>query len=125
MRFILFNAHTIAFYLDFNNGAPYYEVMRKRTTPKVMDACAESGASLRTWRILYELRAVQVAERAGISLGTLRKVENGDPSVSLGSFMEVVRSLGLLTQVTECLDPLNSDLGRARVTDNMPKRIRR
>jgi hypothetical protein len=39
--------------------------------------------------------------------------------------MEVARSLGLLTQIAESLDPLNSDLGRARVTDNMPKRIRR
>jgi transcriptional regulator with XRE-family HTH domain len=98
--------------------------MKKMITPKVMGACAEIGASLKTWRILYELKAVQVAERAGISLGTLRKIENGDPSVSVGAFMEVARSLGLLTPIAESLDPLNSDLGRARVTDNMPKRIR-
>jgi transcriptional regulator with XRE-family HTH domain len=99
--------------------------MKKLITPKVTDACAGFGASLKTWRILYELKAVQVAERAGISLGTLRKIENGDPSVSVGAFMEVARSLGLLAQIAESLDPLNSDLGRARVTDNMPKRIRR
>jgi transcriptional regulator with XRE-family HTH domain len=98
--------------------------MKKMITPKVTTACAEIGASLKTWRILYELKAVQVAERAGISLGTLRKIENGDPSVSVGAFMEVARSLGLLTQIAESLDPLNSDLGRARVTDTMPKRIR-
>jgi transcriptional regulator with XRE-family HTH domain len=99
--------------------------MKRLITPKVADACAEFGASLKTWRLLYELKAVQVAERAGVSLGTLRKIENGDPSVSVGAFMEVARSLGLLAQIAESLDPLNSDLGRARVTDNMPKRIRR
>jgi transcriptional regulator with XRE-family HTH domain len=98
--------------------------MKKNITPKVINACEEIGASLKTWRILYELKAVQVAERAGISLGTLRKIEKGDPSVGLDAFLEVVRSLGLLVQVTESLDPLNSDLGRARVTENMKQRIR-
>jgi len=98
--------------------------MKKFITPKVREACAEMGVNIKTWRILYELKSVQVAERAGISLGTLRKIEAGDPSVGLDAFLEVVRSLGLLKQLTESLDPLNSDLGRARVTENMPKRIK-
>ena len=38
--------------------------------------------------------------------------------------LEVVRSLGLLDKLAESLDPLNSDLGRARVSENMPRRIR-
>jgi hypothetical protein len=42
----------------------------------------------------------------------------------LDAFLEVLRSLGLLDSFARSLDPLNSDLGRARVTDNMPKRIR-
>ena len=83
------------------------------------------GKSLKTWRILYELKAEQVAERAGISLGTLHKIENGDPSVGIGAFLEVVRGLGLLDAFTESMDPLNSDLGRARINDNMPQRVRR
>jgi transcriptional regulator with XRE-family HTH domain len=98
--------------------------MKKVTTPKVKEACAEIGASIKTWRILYELKSIQVAERAGISLGTLHKIENGDSSVGLSAFLEVVRSLGLLEQLTDSLDPLSSDLGRARITENMPKRIR-
>jgi transcriptional regulator with XRE-family HTH domain len=96
----------------------------KRITKSVNNAFSEAGASLKTWRLLYELKAVQVAERAGISLGTLSKIENGDPSVSAAAFLEVVRSLGLLDKFTESLDPLNHDLGRARMTDNMPQRIR-
>ena len=96
----------------------------KRTSTSVKKAFTETGQNLKTWRKIYSLKAVQVAERAGISLGTLHKIEKGDPSVSAAAFLEVVRSLGLLDAFTESLDPLNSDLGRMRMTENMPQRIR-
>ena len=96
----------------------------KRVSTSVNDAFFEAGQSLKTWRKIYSLKASQVAERAGISLGTLHKIEKGDPSVSVRAFLEVARSLGLLDSFTESLDPLNSDLGRKRVTDHMPQRIR-
>jgi len=98
--------------------------MKKNITPKVSEAGAEIGKSVKAWRILYELKAVQVAERAGISPGTLRKIENGDLSVSMDAFFEVLRSLGLLAQLAKSLDPLESDLGRARMSENLPKRVR-
>lgn len=88
------------------------------------NAFAEAGGSLKNWRLIYELKAAQVAERAGISVGTLHKIEKGDPSVSVSAFLEVVRSLGLLDAFTESLDPLSHDLGRARLSDKLPKRIR-
>jgi transcriptional regulator with XRE-family HTH domain len=87
-------------------------------------AFGEAGEYIRTWRKIYRLKAAQVADRAGISLGTLRKIENGDPGVGLGAFLEVLRSLGLLNAFTESLDPLNSDLGRARLEKALPERIR-
>jgi transcriptional regulator with XRE-family HTH domain len=98
--------------------------MKKKTTPKVRSAAKAAGESIRSWRILYELKAEQVAQRAGISLGTFSKIENGDPSVGLDAFLEVVRSLGLLDRFEQSLDPLETDLGRARMTDTMPKRVR-
>ncbi|MDR3305618.1 MAG: helix-turn-helix domain-containing protein [Clostridiales Family XIII bacterium] len=98
--------------------------MKRKATPTVEETFAEVGESIRTWRKLYALKTVQVAERAGISLGTLRKIECGDPSVGLGAFLEVLRSLGLLNVFAESLDPMNSDLGRARITENLPKRVR-
>jgi transcriptional regulator with XRE-family HTH domain len=98
--------------------------MSKQLTRATEDAFKEVGESIATWRRIYALKASQVAERAGISLGTLRKIENGDPSIGVSAFLEVLRSLGLLRNLTESLDPMNSDLGRARVTDRLPKRIR-
>jgi len=96
----------------------------KTNTKIVNDAFSEIGEYLKTWRRLYKLKASQVAERAGISPGTLYKIENGDHSISTSAFLEVARSLGLLDALTTSLDPLSSDLGRARVTENLPKRIR-
>lgn len=96
----------------------------KKVSTSVNNSFVETGKNLRTWRVIYALKAAQVAERAGISLGTLHKIEKGDPSVSVAAFLEVARSLGLLDVLTESLDPLNSDLGRARVSENMPQRIR-
>jgi len=110
-------------YLDIGAKIPENLCMKK-ISRSVNDTFTEIGKSLKTWRLVYALKATQVADRAGISLGTLHKIENGDPSVSAAAFLEVARSLGLLDTLAESLDPLNSDLGRARVTENMPKRIR-
>ena len=96
----------------------------KNNTQIVYEAFSEIGGHLKTWRKIYVLKAAQVAQRAGISLGTLNKIENGDPSVSSAALLEVVRSLGLLDALTDSLDPLNTDIGRARVSENMPRRIR-
>ena len=96
----------------------------KKATGQVNIASAEIGIHIKTWRRIYQLKATQVAERAGISLRTLQKIENGDLSVSAASFLEVTRSLGLLEPLVNNLDPLNTDLGRARASDSLPKRIR-
>ena len=96
----------------------------KRTSSQVNSTFTEIGAQIKKWRMIYELKAEQVAERAGISLRTLNRIESGDPSISTAAFLEVIRSLGLLETLADSLDPLNSDLGRARVDESLPKRIR-
>jgi len=96
----------------------------KKNSQSVSNKSAEIGEHLKTWRKIHALKATQIAERAGISLGTLHKIEKGDPSVGMSAFLEVVRSLGLLDSLAESLDPLNSDLGRARFSEHLPRRIR-
>ena len=115
--------HYNNYYLDYLFIISYNSGMKK-ISQSVNNAFAETGTHLKTWRIIYSLKAAQVAQRAGISLGTLHKIENGDPSVSTAAFLEVVRSLGLLDKLVDSIDPLNSDLGRARVTENLPQRIK-
>lgn len=82
------------------------------------------GSHLSTWRKLQHLTAAQVAERAGISRGTLRRLEQGETSVGFDVFLNVARVLGALDRMVESLDPYETDLGRARADEALPKRVR-
>lgn len=87
-------------------------------------AAQRVGAHLAAWRKLQGLTAEQVAERAGLSRGTLRRLENGETSVGLDVLLNVARVLGALDRVVEALDPYGTDLGRARADEALPKRVR-
>jgi transcriptional regulator with XRE-family HTH domain len=83
------------------------------------------GEYLTTWRKLQHLTAQQVAERADISRGTLRRLENGETSVGFDVVLQVARVLGLLDRMIEAFDPYETDLGRARADEILPQRVRR
>jgi len=72
------------------------------------------GEHLRSWRMVQGLTAEQVCERAGISPMTLRKLERGDGGVRFETVLQVTRALGVLESLVDAIDPLRTDLGRAR-----------
>jgi transcriptional regulator with XRE-family HTH domain len=89
---------------------------------------ANMGENLRLARLRRQLSAVQVSERAGISLPTLRAIERGDANVSMGAYASVLLSLGLdkdLAQVGR-EDELGRKLQDAqiRVGKRAPRRAR-
>lgn len=98
--------------------------MRRPTPARVKRASKEVGAYVRTWRLLLGLTAQQVAERAGIDRGTLRRLETGDGGVSMETMLNVARVLGQLDRLVEALDPYSTDLGRARADQVLPTRVR-
>lgn len=53
------------------------------------------GAQIRLARKRRGLSATLVAERAGLSRPTLRAIEEGKPSVSIGAIANVLHCLGL------------------------------
>ena len=96
----------------------------KQTPPRVQRAATDIGTQLTAWRKLQKLTAQQVAERANIGLSTLRRVEHGDPGVTLETLLGVLRALGALDRMVDALDPYTTDLGRTRAATALPKRIR-
>lgn len=82
------------------------------------------GKQLRAWRQLQSLTIEQVAERAATSRQTVARLESGDDGVSIGIAFEVMRALGVLDAVVTAADPYESDLGRARADEQLPKRVR-
>lgn len=63
--------------------------------PATQRHLADLGENVRLARLRRQLSAVQVAERAGISLPTLRAIEHGDANVSIGAYASVLLCLGL------------------------------
>jgi len=91
----------------------------------VVAASASIGEQLVSWRKLLGLTAAQVADRAGIARGTLARLEHGDGGISLTGFLAVLQALGQLDRVVDATDPYETDLGRMRADELLPKRVRR
>ncbi len=53
---------------------------------------------------------ILVSERTGLSRLTIRKIEKGDPSVSIGHYLAVLNVLGLAGDLTKVA--LDDELGR-------------
>ncbi|AKT52152.1 helix-turn-helix transcriptional regulator [Arsenicicoccus sp. oral taxon 190] len=98
--------------------------MASPTPRPVTRALGATGEALRGWRVLQGLTVGQVADRAGISERTVKRLEAGE-GAALEHFLRVARALGLLDQVVAAVDPLQSDLGRMRADELLPRRPRR
>lgn len=98
--------------------------MARPLPAKTRISARHAGTHLTAWRKLQRLTAEQVADRAGISRGTLRRLENGETSVGLDVFLNVARVLGVLDRVVDAVDPYETDLGRLRAGQALPKRVR-
>jgi len=98
--------------------------MTRPVSHKVVKANAEIGEQLRTWRKLLRLTLEQVADRAGISVSTLRRIEKGDGGVSFQAVLSTARALGILDSIVSAIDPYETSFGRARADQTLPKRVR-
>jgi transcriptional regulator with XRE-family HTH domain len=63
--------------------------------PKYLKILGVMGENIKLARKRRKLTSIQVAERSGIDRGTLREVERGNPSVSMGAYFNVLRTLNL------------------------------
>lgn len=88
-----------------------------RTLPTaVADDLQAMGAAVRARRVARQETQRALAQRLGLSLRTLRDIEKGAPTVSLGSVVGVMWALGLRAQVEDALSGRPADLaGSARV----------
>ncbi|WP_339611705.1 helix-turn-helix transcriptional regulator [uncultured Planktosalinus sp.] len=63
--------------------------------PKTRRILDEMGENIKLARLRRKYSAEQVAERANISRPTLTAIEQGKPTVSIGSYLLVLQVLGL------------------------------
>ncbi|MBO0852340.1 MAG: helix-turn-helix transcriptional regulator [Nocardia sp.] len=98
--------------------------MKRPTPARTRRAARDIGGHISAWRKLLDLTAEQVAQRAGVARSTYRRLEQGEMGVSMETYLNVLRVLGQLDQAVKAIDPYETDLGRARADQQLPKRVR-
>ncbi|MEM9481168.1 MAG: helix-turn-helix transcriptional regulator [Verrucomicrobiota bacterium] len=85
----------------------------------------EIGQRLARQRINRRLTQRQLAQESGVSLRTLQRLENGETSTNLSSFIRVCRTLGLLDSF-EVMLPKNliSPIQQLKLQQAQPQRVR-
>lgn len=69
--------------------------MVRTTSPQACHASKALGAQVAAARKSRRWTVTRLAEQAGVSVPTLRKVERGDPSVALGTAFDVAILVGV------------------------------
>jgi transcriptional regulator with XRE-family HTH domain len=99
-----------------------------RATPPlplpVKRALAKLGEDIRKARVRRRITTTMMAERAFITRTTLRKVERGNPGVSLGIYATVMFILGLTPRLAELADVRADEVGLQLEEERLPQRVR-
>ena len=80
--------------------------------PRIARLLTDLGERLKLARLRRRLTAKQVAERAGMSVMTLRSLESGGSGVTMGAYLSVMQVLGL-----------EQDLNKVGESDEMGRRL--
>lgn len=84
--------------------------MKRALLPGQQKTLTTLGENIKFARLRRDLSSEQVSERAGISRGTLIKIEKGDEGVAIGYYFRVLAVLGLDKDVL--LVAKDDELGR-------------
>jgi transcriptional regulator with XRE-family HTH domain len=87
-------------------------------SPALEDLLSTVGENIKLARLRRKITATMLAERAGISRVTLRKIENGESSVTMAIYANVLFCLGLEKDLLRLAgdDPLGRRLQDAELT---------
>jgi transcriptional regulator with XRE-family HTH domain len=85
--------------------------------PKNLKILHVLGEHIQLARLRRKLSAEQVADRAGISRKTVYNIEQGIPTVAIGSYLQVLFVLGLEQDLSmvAAIDPLGRKLQDAGI----------
>lgn len=101
-------------------------IMTKRlrtVRPLAVERAMETvGQSLREARLLQRLSQEVVASRAGVSVSTVKAVENGGANPTLEAVLRVARALGYLDVIVGAFDYRATGPGRYLLGQVVPGR---
>lgn len=88
------------------------EIVKRRAAvfPKNQKVLSQMGENIKLACKRRGYSQSLIADRTGLSRLTVRKIENGDPTVSLGHYVAVLSVLGLLNDLAKVAS--DDELGR-------------
>ncbi len=98
--------------------------MKRKLPVSIRSGLKKLGDDLKKARLRRRLKMTVVADRAGISLETLAKIQKGNSGVSIGNYAAVIFAIGLGTKWMALADVENDSMGRMLDEERIPKRAR-
>jgi transcriptional regulator with XRE-family HTH domain len=97
--------------------------------PKNLKILKDLGEHIKLARLRRKFSAEQIAERTGLGRKTIYNIEQGSPTVAIGSYLQVLFVLGLEKDLNAvaAADPLGRKLQDAAIVTNKraPKRSKK
>lgn len=90
----------------------------------VKQALRKVGSDIEVARKRRRITVALLAERAGVSRGTIQRIQQGDPRTSFGAYASVLFVLGMIDKCRMLVDSSLDAIGLRCQNDDLPKRIR-
>lgn len=87
-------------------------------------ALRKLGQDIRDARRRRRITMKLMAERTGLSLTTIGKIQKGDPTTSIGNYASGLFVLGMVHRLEDVADVIHDSVGRQMDEDRLPQRIR-
>ena len=87
-------------------------------------ALAKLGRDLSLARRRRRLSQSSLAERSGIGVNTVRRLEKGEPRGSIEHLARILCVLGEIERLEKLLDTGTDEVGLVMMDENLPKRVR-
>ena len=99
--------------------------MNVKGLPLPVQRCLRKlGQDLRDARKRRRIPMYLAAQRAGVGLSTLNKMEKGDGGVALRAYASLLFVYGMINRLAELVDPSRDKIGLELESERLPKRIR-
>lgn len=103
--------------------------MQNSTTQKVLPSVLihlkQLGEYIRIARKKRRMTMAEVAERLNLGYQTIVRIENGDPGVSISSYMSTLWLFDLAKQFTQSIHPDQDEVGKSLENSRLPERVGR
>jgi hypothetical protein len=87
-------------------------------------ALRKLGSDIRDARLRRRIPSEIMAERAFVNRKTVTKAEQGDPTVSMGTYATLLFILGMAERLADLADVRNDRVGLSLEDERLPKRVR-